>query len=94
MIIQWNARTSENNQAREGLIRHKKAIAANAAMAEGKPEFRISFRLEDSSYFYTYEFYRFSDRCVAVSLFRTNSKGEAVKSYFSRSSPKRFSWGQ
>lgn len=51
---------------------------ADASMNAGAPELRISFRLAGSSYFYTYEFFRFGDRCVAVRLYRTDASGNAV----------------
>lgn len=52
--------------------------AADARVAEGNPDLRIRFKLSTSSYYYTYEFYRFSDRCVQVRVFQSNSKGQAV----------------
>ena len=47
---------------------------------ENEPILRMHFRVEDKEYFYTYDFYRLDDRRVVVSLYRSDSDGNMIKS--------------
>ena len=55
-------------------------IAAADAAMERKPDMTVKVKMFSNSYYYTYEFYRFSDRCVRVKLYQSTSTGYAVTS--------------
>lgn len=45
---------------------------------EREPDMTLRVKLTESAYYYTYEFYRFSDRCVRVKLYQSGYSGNAV----------------
>ena len=53
-------------------------IAAAEASAANAPELTMRLKLNDSAYYYTYEFRRFDDRRVMVTLYQSNADGVAV----------------
>lgn len=50
------------------------------ASKENAPELTMRIKLTNSAYYYTYEFRRFDDRRVMVTLYQSNSDGAAVSS--------------
>jgi len=52
--------------------------AAKEEALKGEPHMRIRARIRGTDEFYTYDFYRYEDRKVMVSLYVTNEEGEAV----------------
>ena len=44
----------------------------------GEPDMTFKVKMSINSYYYTYEFYRFSDRCVRVKLYQSSISGAAV----------------
>jgi hypothetical protein len=50
------------------------------ASKENAPELTMRIKLTNSAYYYTYEFRRFDDRRVMVTLYQSNSDGVAVSS--------------
>ena len=48
------------------------------AASKGPMVMRLHVKIDSSGFFYTYDFHRYSDRGVMVTIYRSNDKGEAV----------------
>ena len=63
----------------QGILSDEEKAAANV----GEPHMRIRIKMASTAYYYTYDFYRFDDRRVMVSLSQTDEYGNSVTTVIS-----------